>query len=222
MNQRREFMSETFHLLAQPITALRFAVELGLSKAKAGADSEPILENCLQLIDRLMQDLAVFREISSLDEPPALQFSDGRELLAQSVEEMAPVAQDKGVALQLDAEPAGIQCHESMLQRALFVLLDELIASTPGGGQISISLRRSGDGFLLKSSPGMPPGQRQKLCGRLLQFAGGSGIRFASGSTSITFRGSSYRHLSELPLTDKQLLTLHESSSRNGAIRDIS
>jgi DNA-binding winged helix-turn-helix (wHTH) protein len=32
MNPQREFMSETFHLLAQPITALRATVELGLSK----------------------------------------------------------------------------------------------------------------------------------------------------------------------------------------------
>ena len=35
MNGQREFMSETFHTLAQPITALRATVELGLRKNPA-------------------------------------------------------------------------------------------------------------------------------------------------------------------------------------------
>ena len=209
MNQQRDFVSETFHLLAQPITALRVTVELGLSKERNGTGSEHILvlEDCLRLIDRLMQDLAVFREISNLDEQPELQFSDGRALLERSVEEVALVAQDSGITLQLSAQPANILCHEPMFQRALFVLLDEMIASAPNGGRIGISLRKSGDVFLLELSPGMPPGQRRKLCGKLMQFAGGSGICFVSGRTSMTFRQCSYRYLSEVPLTNKRLLT---------------
>jgi hypothetical protein len=127
-------------------------------------------------------------------------------LLERSVEEMALVAQDSGIALQLSVEPSGIQCHEPMFQRAVFILLDEMIACTPGGGKITLSLRKFGSGFLLKVCPGMPPGQRQKLCWKLMQFAGGSGIRFVSGSTSITFRECSYRPLPAIPLTDKQLL----------------
>jgi hypothetical protein len=55
----------------------------------------------------------------------------------------------------------------------------------------------------------MPPGQRQKLCRKLMQFAGGSAIRFVSGSTSVTFRESNYRRFPALPLMDKQLLTSH-------------
>lgn len=206
MNQQREFMSETFHLLAQPITALRVTVELGLHKERAGTASQQTLEDCLRLIEHLMQDLAVFREISSLDEQPVLHSCDGRALLEGSVEEMAPVAQDRGIALQLSVEPAVMQCHEPMLQRAVFVLLDEMIACTPGGGQITISLRQFGSGFLLQICPGMPPGQRQKLCRKLMQFAGGSGIRFVSESTSITFRECSYRLLPAIPSTDKQFL----------------
>ena len=32
MNPQREFMSETFHVLAQPITVLRARVEMGLNE----------------------------------------------------------------------------------------------------------------------------------------------------------------------------------------------
>ncbi len=209
MNQQQEFMSETFHLLAQPITALRAALELGLRKERTATDSQQVLEDCLRLIDRLMQDLAVFRETSSLDEQPILHSSDGRALLARCVEEMAVVAQDGGIGIELSAEPADIECHEPMLQRAVFVLLDEMISCAPSGCRIAVSLRKCGDGFRFEFRPGMPPGQRQKLCRKLLQYAGGSSIRFVSSSTSITFRQSSYRRFPALSLMDEQFLTSH-------------
>jgi hypothetical protein len=161
------------------------------------------------MVDRLMQDLAVFREVSSLDEPPALYSCDGRALLERCVEEMALIAQDSGIALEFSAEPADIECHEPMLQRAVFVLLDEMIACAPSGCRVAISLRRCEEGCRFEVCPGMPPGQRQKLCRKLMQFAGGSAIRFVSGCTSITFRESTDRQFPALSLTDKQLLTSH-------------
>ena len=78
MNPQREFMSETFHTLAQPIMALRATVELGLLKNASEQDSHLILEDCLRPIDRLMQDMAVLREITSLDEEPPLNLCDGQ------------------------------------------------------------------------------------------------------------------------------------------------
>ena len=72
MNPQREFISETFHALAQPLTSLRVTVELGLDKDGRPTCRAAILEDCLRLIDRLMQDLAVFREIASLGEAPPL------------------------------------------------------------------------------------------------------------------------------------------------------
>jgi hypothetical protein len=96
-----------------------------------------------------------------------------------------------------------------MLQRAVFVLLDEMISCAQSGCRIAISLRKCGDGCQFEFRPGMPPGQRQKLCRKLMQIAGGSSIQFASGSTSMTFRQSSYRHFPALPLMDEQFLTSH-------------
>jgi len=222
MKEQREFMSETFHLLAQPITALRITVEMGLTKARNGTASHQTLEECLCLIDRLMQDLAIFREISSLDERPALHACDGRAALERCVEEMALVAQDRGIALHLSAEPANIQCDEPTLHRAVFVLLDEMIARAPSDGQIAICLRKCRDGFLLEFCPGIPPGQRQKLCRKLMQFAGGSSIRLVPGSTSMILRKCSYRQLPAISLIDKQVLTPPSPSPGNRAGRTIS
>jgi signal transduction histidine kinase len=193
MNPQREFMSETFHVLAQPITALRARVELGLRREANNAGARQICQDCLGLIDRLMEDLAIFREIASLDEEPPMASCNGRALLESCVEEWAPVAEDCGVALFLHAEEGEMQCCGPMLQRAILVLLDAMIASSPRGGAISIALSRHEDGLRLELSPGAPPGHRQELCRKLMQFAGGSGIQFDSDRISITFRGSKDR-----------------------------
>ncbi len=187
MNPHREFMCETFHALSQPITALRANIELGLRKQDEQAANR-VLEDCLPLIDRLMQDLAVLREIACLDEEPPLDSCDGQALLKSSVEEMAPVAQAGGIAIHLNAETGSILCHAPMFQRAIFLLLDAIIAGAGRNRTISISLRRNADEFLLEIRPGAPQGPRQKLCRKLMQFAGGCVIDSATGNISVTFR----------------------------------
>lgn len=187
MNPQREFINETFHVLAQPITALRATIELGLSKATDVQSSKEVLADCLGVIERLMQDLAVFREIASLDEMPSLTSCDGHMLLGDCMEEMAPVAEDRGIALRLTAEPVAMQCNQLMFQRALFLLLDDVIASTPRGGEITLSLHIGKDGVLLEGRPGTLKGPRKKLFLKLMQFAGGSSIGFVTDCVSVTF-----------------------------------
>jgi len=187
MNQQREFMSETFHTLSQPITALRATIELGLLMPTAKPPAK-VLEDCLGLLDRLMQDLSVLREIAGLDEEPPLELCDGRALLESCVREMAPVAEAGGVGIYLEAEAAKFLCNTQMFQRAVFLMLDEMIAGSEQNGEIKIWLHRGEDGFQLSFYPGTAAGARQKLCSKLMQFAGGSDICAIPDSTGIKFR----------------------------------
>lgn len=193
MNPQREFMCEAFHALSQPITALRGRVEMGLNKEPDNAGARLILQECLELIDRLMEELAVFREIASLDEEPPLESCDGRALVESCVEELAPVAEDCGIAFHLSIEKGEMQCSQPMLQRAIFLLLDTMIGGAAHGDDISISLTRQEEGLRLELRPGTPPGRRQELCRKLMQVAGGSSIQFDSTRTSVTFPGRNYR-----------------------------
>jgi signal transduction histidine kinase len=215
MNRQEEFMNETFHMLAQPVMALRAAMELGLAEEMNEATARQLLADCLRLIDRLTQDLAVFRELASLDEQPPLQSSDGQALLQTAVEEIAPVAEASGIALHFSSQSSLIECNGPMFQRALFLLFDEMIAHAPDR-EISILMSPCNAGFRLELCPGIPPGQRRKLCHKLVQFAGGSDIRFASDRTSITFRKSCCLHIPAIPSPDEQIRTCTNLLSRMG------
>lgn len=192
MNPQFEFVEEALHVLAQPVTALHAALELGLSDHAKSPEARKVFEDCLGILDRLTQELAVFREIASLDAEPPLELCDGKALLKSCVEEMAPVAEASGVALNINADKVRVECNASMLQRAVFLLLDEMIACAPPKG-ISIRLRkglntRRPNVARLEFRPGTAPGRRQQLCRKLMQFAGASGISFDSSRTYCCFR----------------------------------
>jgi len=125
------------------------------------------------------------------------------------VEEMTIVAEASNVELSLTIEPVVIQCNEPSFRRAMFVLLDEMIAAAPAGSTISTTLRNREDAAVLEVLPGMPHGQREKLCLKLLQFAGGSDIYLEADHTSVDFRESSYRQYRAITFADKQVLTSH-------------
>jgi K+-sensing histidine kinase KdpD len=218
MNQQ-ELMKETFHAMAQPVTALRAGVELGLCREMNQTETRTLLTECLCLIDRLMHDLSVFREIACLDEQPPLHPSDGERLLEIAVGEMAAVAHDCGIGFQLNTQAAVIVCNERMFQRAIFVLLDEMIAGAESGSNISVDLRPCGDEFRLDFHPGIPAGARQKLCRKLMESAGGGSVCFTSECTSIAFPKSSYRRLSTTSTADKKFLTTYDVPSINGTGR---
>lgn len=221
MNPQQEFIRETFHALAQPLTSLRMTVELGLEKVADQHAAEQSLVDCLLLIERIMQDLAIFREIANLGEEPAIDACDGPALLQSSTEEMAMVAQASGILLHLNAEPAVIVCHAPTLQRAIFVLLDAIIAGTTRTSKISISLRRCEDEFLLEVRPGAPPGLRQELCRKLMQVAGGRVIAASAGVITTMFRECSLRPFPAAPTADAKPLPTPSPASMNTGVQVI-
>jgi len=187
MNQQFEFMNDVLHVLAQPVTALRAALELGLRDHANRPAVHKTFEDCLGLVDRLTQELAIYREIASLQPEPALELCDGEALLKNSLEEMAPVAEACGVALHLKLARTGIECNGAMLQRAIFLLLDELIACSPSGG-ISIELTRNANEARFELRPGIVPSRRQPLYRKLIELAGGRSVCFEADRTSCCFR----------------------------------
>lgn len=195
MNPQAELMQDAFHALAQPVTALRTAMELALGDHAGEPALCQTLEDCLALLDRLMQDLAVFREIASLDQEPPLAPCDAQMLMRSCVEEMMPVAESCGVALALRADAdhtRKIRCNGSMLQRAIFLLLDESIARAPQGSSIELELGWDRSEGRLQLRPGTLRGRRQQLCRKLIELAGASSLRFEAEQTLFTFRDATH------------------------------
>jgi signal transduction histidine kinase len=196
VSEQDELLSDAFHLLAQPIVALRARVELGLLRPLSEGESRKTLKSCLMLVDRLMSELALVREIATLqEERPPLAPCDGPGLVKEIGEELAPVAEEAGITLTLEAGPGWLLASEAALRRALFLLLDATLGSARKGSRVTLALRPAADEaddraqqrYQLELRPGVPPGGRRELCRKLLARAGGTGLAFEEERSSAAF-----------------------------------
>jgi signal transduction histidine kinase len=102
------------------------------------------------------------RNASVLDERVDLE-----QVVSELLEQMAPVAQDRGVALGHGASSTlHVRGSRPLLVEALLNLLDNAIRATPAGGAVIVSIDASGDSVRLSvqdGGPGVPPEERERI-----------------------------------------------------------
>jgi signal transduction histidine kinase len=188
MNTPGSWLDEGFHSLAQPIMALRIAIEIGFPEEKLPTEMLTTRSECFQLLDRLAGDLAVMREIWHLENARELMVHNGGELLESCVAEMAAVAMAKGISIDLDADSVAMECDADMFCRAVFLLLDEAIASNPHENRISLKLHDDPRGACFDAYPVPQRGLRWQLCWEIMKSAGGVLVGNTKSQASVLFR----------------------------------
>ena len=144
------------HRLAQPMTALRGGIELGLMGKRSAADYRSLLEQSLQLADNMAQLIVSLRDLGESGAPGGppqcvLLEATATEVLA----EMEGLAQSRELRLQLKAEGAVKVCaNPERLREALQSLLAWVIQNSAGGGVIAMELSASeGEARVFLSPP---------------------------------------------------------------------
>ncbi len=98
-------------------------------------------------------------------------------------------------------------CSEFVLRRALFVLLDTLIAEAAPGSEVNVQLASEDGTARLESRPAPLDRMRAQLCCRLLEHAGASVSHAADGGLVAVFRSETGRQIPPKTSVDKDLLT---------------
>lgn len=144
------------HRLAQPMTALRGSIELGLMGKRSAADYRSVLEQSLQLADNLTQLIVSLRDLGESSAPSGapqcvLLNATATEVLA----EMESLAQSRDLHLQFHAEVEARVCANSeRLREALQSLLAWTIQNCAGEGAIAMELSASeGEARIFLSPP---------------------------------------------------------------------
>lgn len=147
IGEMRQFSAALAHELRTPLTALRGEIELAMLKADA-AGAAP-LAGQLEEIDRLkrlIDRVLLIARAEAGEIPLAYDPVDLGRLAASVVEQLAPVAADKGLALQ--CEPAAsvtVRGDADWLKRVVLNLLDNAINFTPAGGAIGVAVSQAGN-----------------------------------------------------------------------------
>jgi signal transduction histidine kinase len=155
------------HDLRTPLTRLRAQ----LYRLQTGSDpADPrtaVLERCIVDTDALLERFRALLRISELEDlrrRAGFAEVDLADTLRRVHELYAPLAEDKGVRLALDAnDPAPVSADAHLLIEALSNLVANAIKFTPADGKVELRARRTAHGpriEVVDSGPGIPPAER--------------------------------------------------------------
>ena len=158
---RHSFISEVFHNLSQPLTALHCSLELALDRDTSLEQLRASVQTALESAERLRQRLMLVRAISEATDPGDLsQPTNLIELLEDLRDDMLPVFASAGVNLEVQTGKASVwvRGNRCRLQRAVFCFLEYLLRYADESGTVAICVAASGSHATMKiSCPGFLP-----------------------------------------------------------------
>ncbi|MDH5785542.1 MAG: two-component system sensor histidine kinase CreC [Chromatiales bacterium] len=175
------------HELKSPLAAIRGAAEL-LDEEMALEDRRRFVANIRNESERLQQvveqllGLAALEKRQGLEQVEAIDIS---KLLRQLCEDKTAMLQPKGIKFETDfAQSAVIAGERFLIQQALSNLIDNAIAFSPQGGEISLTTQIMGNRCeitITDQGPGIPDYARERVFDRFYSLPRPDGSARSSG-----------------------------------------
>jgi heavy metal sensor kinase len=140
--RQRQFTADASHELRTPLTIMRGQLEVALSRARPADDYRATLEAQAEQVERLSGLVSSLLTLARADAgqiPLERELLEVAALVESSVEQVAPLADERGVALTTSGPPATVQADATLLVQLLLNLLDNALRHTPPGGTIEVS-----------------------------------------------------------------------------------
>ncbi|HET7174858.1 MAG TPA: ATP-binding protein [Gammaproteobacteria bacterium] len=182
---QQRFVQDAAHELRTPLTALKLQVENLKPQLAEGQSArlESGIERMQRLVEQLLRLARQEAAPQSIDTEPV----DVAAVLRQSIGELVPLAEARGIDLGLTAaEPAEVRADARDLRSVFDNLLENALRYTPAGGRVDVSLKQA-DGApqveVLDTGPGIPPELLERVFDRFYRVLGtgtqGSGLGLA-------------------------------------------
>lgn len=215
--QRRAFVADASHELRTPVTAIRALAEplladrtgdLALYKEHL-ADIVQESDRAGRLINRLLELARLDRrsEARRASSPPAEPI-DLREVAAEVVGALEPLAQSRGVGLVLTpGAPLIARTDPYLIETILGNLVENGLKYTPAGGSVRVDLAREGETAILTVTDtgiGIPPAEQSQIFERFYRVdkararsTGGAGLGLAIAAEAAALLGGQISLTSE-------------------------
>jgi two-component system, OmpR family, sensor kinase len=190
LRQMEQFASGAAHQLRTPITRIRGELEL-LLREELPDRTRGQLERVQEELERLTRTCGRLLLLARLDQQAAEaslleERTDLAEVVANLLDYMGPVAQERNIALRKGRTTAAkVRGSRHLLSEAILNLLDNALRYTPEGGTVTVSTEVVGDTVRLSvedNGPGVPPEERERIFAPFYRIPRAAGGENHSGS----------------------------------------
>ena len=189
--QMRRFTADASHELRTPLAAVRGEAQVALSRDRTETEYresvEVMLEEAVRM-GRIVDDMLTLARADAGEIPieRAPVYLD--EVVADAARTAKPLAEQRGVALDLEPSPEAIEVvgDEDLLRRAVLNLVDNAIKYTEPGGTVRARAVCDSGGARVEiedTGPGIAPADRERIFERFYRIdkarsrdAGGAGL----------------------------------------------
>jgi signal transduction histidine kinase len=229
----RQVTDNIAHDLRTPLARLRSRLEVTLLERPDATRYGEALRETIAEADRLLgtfNALLTIAEAEAGSRREAMAVVDLAEITREVAELYEPAAEEKGIALTVDSDPAiPVRGNRHLLSQAIANLLDNALKYTPAG-TIALNARQSGDTARVEvadTGPGVPVDRRDAVFDRFVRLEGsrstpGNGLglslvravaRLHGGDARLEDNEPGLKAIITLPTADSRLLP----STRNAA-----
>ena len=203
---QRAFVSDAAHELRSPLTALGLQLQLLRRAPDEQQKKEAIdaLGGGVERAQRLVEQLLALARAEPGTKSTSLASVDLSEAVRLAVADVVPLADSKGIELELDAVPdVHINGDASALRILARNLIDNAVRYSPERGRVLVKLQGDADRPVLTiddSGPGIPRAERERVFDRFYRGEGreegGSGLGLAIA------RGIAQQHRAQVELSE--------------------
>ncbi|MFM8414300.1 MAG: sensor histidine kinase, partial [Planctomycetota bacterium] len=161
------------HELRGPLTAMQSVLEVAMSQDRAAPEYRETLVDVLEAarhLAKLANDLLLLAESTDASAPRIRESVDLARVAGQACDMFAGVAEERGIALELEtpARPI-VEGDAARLRQVVGNLLDNALRFTPRGGSVTVRVAAAGAESLLTirdTGTGIPAGDLERIFDR--------------------------------------------------------
>jgi signal transduction histidine kinase len=199
-----DFTADASHELRTPLAVIEAQTSLALAGERDAAWSHAAfgrVDDEAKRMRRMLEDLLWLARFDASKRPLDIEPVDLAVMAGQAVDRFGPVAETRGLAIEVHAPPDGavIAAPPEWLDRLLGVLLDNACKYAPDGGRVDVTVAVDGSRVALTvddSGPGIPQAERTRIFDRFHRAtdeAGGAGLGLAIADAIVRATGGRWR-----------------------------
>lgn len=201
----RRFTADASHELRSPLALIRTEVEVALTRARGADDYQRVLRNVqdeVEHMSRVIDQLLILAQADAGNLNLMRAEVDVADFVEETAARWQPVAESRGVTLEVDAPATGVVEGDPVLLRTVIDnLVDNAIRYSPTLAPVTLTARRSDGEWLVEVAdrgPGVPHDMRERIFERFARAdsvrkrrGGGVGLGLALSAAVVEAHGGS-------------------------------